>query len=53
MKIMKHYKLYINGQFVDSVSKKTFDSIDPSTEESWASIAEAQQEDVNNAVESA
>ena len=52
-KIMKHYKLYINGQFVDSVSKKTFDSIDPSTEESWASIAEAQQEDVNNAVESA
>ena len=23
---MKHYKLYINGQFVDSFSKKTFES---------------------------
>ena len=50
---MEEYKLYINGKFVDSVSNKTFESIDPTTEEPWAKIAEAQSEDVNNAVESA
>ena len=50
---MEEYKLYINGKFVDSVSNKTFESIDPTTEEPWAKIAEAQSTDVNNAVESA
>ena len=50
---MEEYKLYINGKFVDSVSNKTFESIDPTTEEPWAKIAEAQSADVNNAVESA
>jgi len=50
---MEHYKLYINGKFVDSTSNKTFESINPATEETWATIAEAQSEDVNNAVEAA
>ena len=50
---MEHYKLYINGQFKDSSSKKTFQSIDPSTEQTWATISEAQKDDVNNAVEAA
>ena len=39
---MEHYKLYINGKFVDSTSNKTFESINPTTEEPWAIIAEAQ-----------
>ena len=42
---MEHYKLYINGQFTDSSSKKTFQSIDPSTEQPWATISEAQKDD--------
>ena len=50
---MEHYKLYINGEFTDSSSKKTFQSIDPSTEQPWATIAEANKEDVNSAVEAA
>ena len=50
---MEHYKLYINGKFVDSASNKTFESINPSNEEPWATIAEAKSEDVNNAVEAA
>ena len=50
---MEHYKLYINGKFIDSTSNKTFESINPATEEPWATIAEAQSEDVNNAVEAA
>ena len=50
---MEHYKLYINGKFIDSSSNKTFESINPATEEPWATIAEAKSEDVNNAVEAA
>ena len=50
---MEHYKLYINGQFVNSSSGKTFESIDPSTEKPWATIAEANKTDVNHAVDSA
>ena len=50
---MEHYKLYIDGKFVDSTSNKTFESINPATDEPWATIAEAQSEDVNNAVEAA
>ena len=50
---MEHYKLYIDGKFVNSSSQKTFVSQDPSTEEPWAIIAEAQKDDVNNAVEAA
>ncbi len=50
---MENYKLYIDGKFVDSSSQKTFVSQDPSTEEPWAVIAEAQKDDVNNAVEAA
>ena len=50
---MEKYQLYINGQFKDSNSKKTFHSINPTTEEPWAEIAAAEKEDVNNAVISA
>jgi len=50
---MEHYKLYINGKFIDSSSNKIFESINPATEEPWATIAEAQSQDVNNAVEAA
>ena len=50
---MENYKLYINGEFTNSISNKSFHSIDPSNEKPWAKIAEAQKEDVNFAVESA
>ena len=50
---MEKYKNYINGEFKDSHSKKTFCSINPSTEEAWAEIAEAQSTEVNDAVNAA
>ena len=50
---MEHYKLYINGEFLNSSSNKSFQSIDPSTEQPWATIAEADKDDTNNAVEAA
>ena len=48
---MEKYKNYINGQFEES--KKTFHSINPTTEEPWAEINAAQKNDVNKAVEAA
>ncbi|XP_051126612.1 aldehyde dehydrogenase family 2 member C4-like [Andrographis paniculata] len=50
---IKFTKLFINGQFQDSVSGKTFETIDPRTEEVIASVAEGDKEDVDLAVKAA
>ena len=50
---MELYKNYINGEFVNSKSGKTFKTIDPAKEEEYASITEAEEFEVNVAVESA
>ncbi|KAJ1419819.1 Aldehyde/histidinol dehydrogenase [Sesbania bispinosa] len=50
---VKFTKLFINGEFVDSVSGKTFESVDPRTEEVLTEIAEANKEDVDIAVRAA
>jgi acyl-CoA reductase-like NAD-dependent aldehyde dehydrogenase len=46
-------KLYIGGKWVDSASGKTFDTIDPSTGEVLARVAEAGAEDADRAVAAA
>jgi len=38
---VKCTKLFIDGEFVDSLSKKTFPTIDPSTEEVISNVNEA------------
>ncbi|MBS4209887.1 aldehyde dehydrogenase family protein [Bacillus sp. FJAT-50079] len=43
-------KLYINGQFVESASGKTFDTPNPATGETLATIYEGEAEDINRAV---
>jgi coniferyl-aldehyde dehydrogenase len=50
---IKFKKLFINGEFVDSVSGKTFETVDPRTEEVITKIAEATKEDVDIAVKAA
>ncbi|GMP59942.1 hypothetical protein CsSME_00023016 [Camellia sinensis var. sinensis] len=50
---IKFTKLFINGNFVDSISGKTFGTIDPRTGEQIARIAEGDKEDVNLAVKAA
>ncbi|MFQ5562559.1 MAG: aldehyde dehydrogenase family protein [Parvularculaceae bacterium] len=45
--------MLIGGEFCDSASGKTFQSVDPSTEEVIADVAEGGSEDVNRAVEAA
>src|SRR5699024_4998290 len=43
-------QLFINGTFVDSVSGKTFESLNPATGETLATVNEAGKEDVDAAV---
>ncbi|KAF5459067.1 hypothetical protein F2P56_023055 [Juglans regia] len=50
---IKFTKLFINGEFVDSVSGKTFETIDPRTGEVIARIAEGDKEDIDFAVKAA
>eukprot|EP00253_Pinus_taeda_P001363 PITA_01363 len=50
---VKYTKLFINGEFVDSVSGKTFETLDPRTGEPITRVSEAQKEDVNLAVKAA
>jgi len=45
--------MYINGEFVESASRKYFPVVDPSTEEVMAEVPEANEEDVNRAVAAA
>src|SRR5437868_11815170 len=46
-------KLFINGEFVDALSGKTFETRNPATGEVLADIAEAGPEDVELAVRAA
>ncbi|OAY27330.1 aldehyde dehydrogenase family 2 member C4 [Manihot esculenta] len=50
---IKFTKLFINGEFLDSVSGKTFETIDPRTGDVIARIAEGDKEDVDLAVKAA
>ncbi|MCM3653735.1 aldehyde dehydrogenase family protein [Metabacillus litoralis] len=50
---MKHYKLFIDGKWVDALSGKTFESLNPATGEVNAVVAEAGREDVDLAVKAA
>lgn len=45
--------LYINGKSVEAKSGKTFDVVNPATEEVIACVSEAQVEDINDAVDAA
>nr|KYP49322.1 Aldehyde dehydrogenase family 2 member C4 [Cajanus cajan] len=47
---VKFTKLFINGDFVDSLSGREFESIDPRTGEVIARIAEGSKEDIDVAV---
>ena len=48
-----HIQHYINGNFVDSVSGKTFDVLDPVSNTNYATAAAGQKEDIDLAVAAA
>ena len=50
---VRTYQMYINGEWVDSASKKTSAILDPSTEEVIAQVPAGNAEDINRAVAAA
>lgn len=50
---IKFTKLFINGEFVDSISGKTFETVDPRTGEVITRVSEGNGEDVDLAVKAA
>ena len=53
MSTKTHYKMLIDGEWVDSSDGGSFESFNPATGEAWAVIPEATAADVNRAVEAA
>jgi aldehyde dehydrogenase (NAD+) len=53
IRLQKQYDLFINGKFVKPNSGKYFDTINPATEEKIASVADANEKDVDSAVKAA
>jgi acyl-CoA reductase-like NAD-dependent aldehyde dehydrogenase len=49
----ERYQLLIDGELTDAASGETFDSIDPSTGEAFATVAKAGADDVRRAAEAA
>ena len=50
---MEQYKLFIDGEFIDAASGKTFESIDPGTEAPIATVAQAGKADAETAIAAA
>ncbi|KAK4790085.1 hypothetical protein SAY86_017389 [Trapa natans] len=50
---VKYTKLFINGEFVDSIKGRTFETVDPRNGEVIATVAEGEKEDVDAAVKAA
>jgi aldehyde dehydrogenase (NAD+) len=53
IRLEKQYELFINGKFVKPGKGKYFDTINPATEKKIASIADADEKDVDKAVQAA
>lgn len=50
---MDHYKLFINGEFVDAASGQTFESLDPGTGAPIATVARAGKAEAEAAIDAA
>ena len=53
MSKLKEYKMFIDGEWVDSESKKTFETLNPENNKPWAKVPEANAKDVDKAVKAA
>ena len=50
---LKNYKMFIDGEWVDSDTKKTFETLNPENNKPWAVVPEASASDVDRAVKAA
>ena len=53
MSELKKYKMFIDGEWVDSDTKKTFETLNPENNKPWAVVPEASANDVDKAVKAA
>ena len=53
MNKLKQYQMFINGEWIDSENKKTFETLNPENNEPWAVVPEASAKDVDKAVKAA
>jgi acyl-CoA reductase-like NAD-dependent aldehyde dehydrogenase len=53
MSKLKKYQMFIDGQWVDSDTKKTFETLNPEDNKPWAVVPEASANDVDRAVKAA
>ena len=50
---IQNFKMFIDGQWVDSESKKRIETLNPENNEVWATVPEANEKDVDKAVKAA
>ena len=50
---IQNFKMFINGQWVDSESGKKIETLNPENNEVWATVPEANTKDVDKAVKAA
>ena len=50
---IQNFKMYIDGQWVDSETGRTIETLNPENNEVWATVPEANEKDVDKAVQSA
>ena len=50
---LKKYQMFIDGEWLDSDTKKTFKTLNPENNEPWAEVPEASTKDVDKAVKAA
>jgi len=50
---LKKYQMFIDGEWVDSDTKKTFETLNPENNKPWAIVPEASANDVDRAVRAA
>ena len=53
MSKIQDFKMYINGEWVNSSSGKKIESLNPENNEVWATVPEANEKDVDKAVQAA
>ena len=53
MSKIENFKMYIDGEWVDSFTGKKIETLNPENNEVWATVPEANEKDVDKAVQSA
>ena len=53
MSKIENFKMYVDGEWVDSSSGKKIETLNPENNEVWATVPEANEKDVDKAVQSA